>query len=133
MFTESFPILLVDDEPDLLSISQLIMKNFRVFGRPLKVYTANSKAQAVELLNTTLASTIGSRLGVYVIFADVVMESDTAGLELCEYIRSDLNNKYTQIVVYTGQPGIAPERSVIDRYDINAYLSKAEANEDKLY
>src|SRR4030095_4120216 len=41
--------------------------------------------------------------------------------------------KITQIYVRTGQPGVAPERLVIDRYDITGYLSKHEATEDKLY
>jgi hypothetical protein len=39
----------------------------------------------------------------------------------------------TTIYVRTGQPGLAPERDVIDRYDINGYFSKAETTEDKLY
>ena len=44
-----------------------------------------------------------------------------------------MGNKITQIYVRTGQPGVAPERAVIDRYDITGYLSKVEATEDKLY
>jgi hypothetical protein len=63
----------------------------------------------------------------------VVMESDTAGLELCWYMREMMNNRLTQIYVRTGQPGVAPERSVVDRYDINGYFSKIDATEDKLY
>src|SRR5262249_22601355 len=42
-------------------------------------------------------------------------------------------NRLTQIYIRTGQPGIAPERDVIDRYDINGYFTKVEATEDKLY
>ena len=64
---------------------------------------------------------------------DVVMETDHAGLELCQYIREVMQNRFLQIFVRTGQPGVAPERTVIDRYDIQGYLSKAEATEDKLY
>ena len=61
------------------------------------------------------------------------MESDTAGLELCEYIREKQQNRLTQFYIRTGQPGIAPEREVIDRYDINGYFTKVELTEDKLY
>jgi hypothetical protein len=61
------------------------------------------------------------------------METDHAGLELCHYIREDLKNKFMQLYVRTGQPGVAPERSVIDRYDINGYITKVDATEDKLY
>jgi len=68
-----------------------------------------------------------------VAFVDVVMESDSAGLELCEYIREDMGNRLTQLFVRTGQPGVAPERDVMDRYDINGYFTKLETTEDKLY
>jgi hypothetical protein len=61
------------------------------------------------------------------------MENDKAGLELCNYIRNDTGNKLTQIFIRTGQPGLAPERDIVDKYDINGYFTKVEATEDKLY
>jgi hypothetical protein len=61
------------------------------------------------------------------------METDTAGLDLCEYIRETKANKVVQLFIRTGQPGVAPERHVIDHYDINGYFTKVEATEDKLY
>ena len=129
MFFQQWEILLVDDEPDVLSVSKLAMKSFDVYGLPLKIHTASSKAEALELLN----SRPGMQWTLAVAFVDVVMESDTAGLELCQVIREDMGNKLTQLFIRTGQPGIAPERAVIDRYDINGYFTKAEATEDKLY
>jgi CheY-like chemotaxis protein len=133
MFEKEIPVLLVDDEPDVLSISQLAMKGFQVFGLPITLYTAESKAKAIELLESEFAveAQIGAKLNVA--FIDVVMETDTAGLELCDYIRSTLRNKFIQIYIRTGQPGVAPEREVIDKYDINGYFTKVEATEDKLY
>src|SRR6516162_8172483 len=129
MFFKEWEVLLVDDEPDVLSVSKLAMKRFEVYGLPLKIHTAGSKAAAVEILRQSpaLLPTLT------VAFIDVVMESDTAGLELCEHIREKLNNKITQLFIRTGQPGVAPERSVIDRYDINGYFTKVEATEDKPY
>jgi CheY-like chemotaxis protein len=129
MFFKHWPVLLVDDEPDVLSVSRLAMKNFDVFGLPLKIYTADSKAEAIRLMKDNVE--VGCNLAVA--FLDVVMETDSAGLELCEYIRGNLGNKLTQIFIRTGQPGIAPEREVVDKYDINGYFSKIEATEDKLY
>ncbi len=129
MFFKHWPVLLVDDEPDVLSISKLAMKNFDVYGLPLKIYTAGSKAEAIRLMKDNVE--VGCSLAVA--FLDVVMETDNAGLELCEFIRGDLGNKVTQIFIRTGQPGVAPEREVIDKYDINGYFSKVEATEDKLY
>jgi hypothetical protein len=129
MFFKHWPVLLVDDEPDVLAISKLAMKNFEVYGLPLKIYTACSKQEAIWLINDDVE--VGCSLAVAML--DVVMETERAGLELCDFIRNNLGNKLTQIYIRTGQPGIAPEREVIDRYDINGYFTKVEATEDKLY
>ncbi|MGR9107490.1 MAG: response regulator [Gammaproteobacteria bacterium] len=129
MFFKHWPVLLVDDEPDVLSVSKLAMKNITVYGLPLKIYTAESKAGAIALFKDN--AEVGCSLAVAML--DVVMETDSAGLELCDYIRHTMENRLTQIYVRTGQPGLAPERQVIDRYDINGYYTKVEATEDKLY
>jgi hypothetical protein len=96
---------------------------------PLKLYTAASKADAIRLLKNNAEAACS----LAVAFLDVVMENDKAGLELCDYMRNDTGNKLTQIFIRTGQPGLAPEREVIDKYDINGYFTKVEATEDKLY
>jgi CheY-like chemotaxis protein len=133
MFAKEITVLAVDDEPDVLSVTKLALRNMTVGGLPLNVYTATSKAEAIELLNGPLGSQVRGISRIAVAFIDVVMETDHAGLELCQYIRETMGNKITQIYVRTGQPGVAPERPVIDRYDITGYLSKVEATEDKLY
>src|SRR5258708_36075334 len=129
MFYKYWEILLVDDDPDILNVSKLAMRNFEVYGLPLNLYTAASKAEAMEILGDMA----GELPRPAVALIDVVMETDEAGLDLCRYIRDEQNNKLTQLFIRTGQPGIAPERSVIDTYDINGYFTKVEATEDKLY
>jgi len=131
MFQTEWPVLLVDDDPDVLAVSKLAMKSFEIDGVPIKLFTATSKEEAVKLLSGPLGST--ALPYVAVAFIDVVMETDHAGLDLCRYIRETQMNRMTTIYVRTGQPGLAPERDVIDRYDINGYFSKAETTEDKLY
>lgn len=61
------------------------------------------------------------------------MESDHAGLELSNFIRNELGNNTVQIFIRTGQAGLAPEREVIDKYDISGYFSKIEMTQNKLY
>jgi CheY-like chemotaxis protein len=131
MFEKEWPILIVDDDPDVLKVSTLAMKNFRIDGYPVRLHTASSKAEAMNLLSTTLGGQFFAYVAVA--FIDVVMETDTAGLDLCEFIRERQQNRLTQIYIRTGQPGVAPERAVIDRYDINGYFTKVELTEDKLY
>lgn len=129
MFFQEWNVLLVDDEPDVLIVSTLAMKHFEVYGIPVKLYAANNKAEAINFLQETP----GVAWSLALAFIDVVMETDTAGLELCQFLREYTQNKLTQLYIRTGQPGIAPEREVIDRYDINGYFTKLEATEDKLY
>ncbi len=135
MLNTSWPILIVDDEPDVLQLSKLVMQDFTVYGLPVELHTAGSKAEAIELMRTELVPLLPTVPAprVAVAFIDVVMETDTAGLELCEHIRETMGNKVVQLFIRTGQPGVAPERQVIDNYDINGYFTKAETTEDKLY
>ena len=133
MFQKHWDVLIVDDEPDVLAISKLAMKSFEVFFLPIKIHTATCKKDAVELLKSKFLSKNNYTSLLSVALVDVVMENDTAGLELCQYIREEMNNYVTQLFIRTGQPGIAPERKVIDDYEISGYVSKVDATEDKLY
>lgn len=121
-------VLVVDDEADVLTITRLALKRVLVYGLPLKLHECKSKAEAIHWLTTNPEA---SRLNVAII--DVVMESDTAGLELCEYIRKIQMNYHARILLRTGQAGKAPERDVVDRFDITSYLAKADATEERLY
>ena len=135
MFQKSYPVLLVDDDPDVLAVSKLALRSMMVYGVPLDISVAASKAEAIELLKrrATTLPTGDTVAPFFVALIDVVMETNMAGLELCAYIRETMKDKTTQIYVRTGQAGLAPERSVIDSYDINGYFTKVEMTEQKLY
>ena len=133
MLFKEWNVLLVDDEPDVLTVTKLALRDMRVYDLPLKIHTAASKSQAIELLNTKLTVSGMSGATVAVALIDVVMETDHAGLDLCKQIRGEMKNWSSQLYIRTGQPGIAPERKVIDEYDISGYISKVDATEQKLY
>jgi CheY-like chemotaxis protein len=90
MFVEAWNVLVVDDEPDVLSVSRLAMRKFEVYGQPLRIYTASSKLEALGLLEGELMRQ-GGYPNLAVALVDVVMESDSAGLELCQHIRETLS------------------------------------------
>ncbi|BBL71750.1 response regulator [Methylogaea oryzae] len=118
-------VLVVDDEPDVRSLTRLNLKNFRFANRELEILEASSAEAAKALL---------ARHGdIAVALIDVVMETDNAGLQLVEYIRNELGNAMVRIVIRTGQPGVAPERYVIDHYDIDDYKDKTELTAQRLY
>jgi len=117
-------VLLVDDEPEVHEVTRLVLGNFRFEDRPLQILSAMSAAEAKEHLS--------ENDDIAVIFLDVVMESDQAGLALVDYIRTVLGNRNIRIVLRTGQPGQAPEHEVITKYDINDYKEKTELTAQKL-
>ena len=133
MFFNEWNILVVDDEPDVLAVTKLALRDVKVYGLPVRIHTAASKAEAIELLKGPLALQGSTEPIVAVALIDVVMENDQAGLELCNYIREEVNGYSTQLYIRTGQPGVAPERTVIDSYDISGYFTKVELTEQKLY
>ena len=92
MLFKEWNVLLVDDEPDVLTVSKLALRDVRVYDLPLRIFTAKNKAEAIELLNTKLA-TPGLPGGLAAVaFIDVVMETEHAGLELCDHIRHTMKN-----------------------------------------
>ncbi|MCI5212141.1 MAG: DUF3369 domain-containing protein, partial [Candidatus Electrothrix sp. ATG2] len=118
-------VLIVDDEPDVLAVTRLELNNFRFMGRRLCFLEANSAAEARKLL------TENPEIAIAII--DVVMETDDAGLQLVNYIRNKLGNTMTRLIIRTGQPGVAPEREVVERYDIDDYKDKTELTAQKLF
>jgi CheY-like chemotaxis protein len=131
-FNTQFNILVVDDDPDVLALTKGLLQDMEVFGLPLHVETARSKAEALEVFErSNQPNNVQPMIAVALI--DVVMETDHAGLELCDTIRNQMGNYTTQLFVRTGQPGTVPERAVIDQYDINGYYTEADLDETKLY
>ncbi|WP_417466016.1 DUF3369 domain-containing protein [Kordiimonas sp.] len=118
-------LLIVDDEPDVHVATKLALKGFEFDGRPLEFLQANSASEARVILR--------AESDIAVVLLDVVMENDSAGLDLVEFIRGELENHMVRIVLRTGQPGQAPERDVIVRYDINDYKEKTDLSATKLF
>jgi signal transduction histidine kinase/CheY-like chemotaxis protein len=119
-------VLAVDDEKDIHEVTELTFKRRAWRKRPFEITSCTSAAQAMQLLLG------GPRNQFQVALIDVVMESSTAGLELCRFIRAELPMS-VRIILRTGQPGVAPEESVINQFDIDYYLAKTEVTPDKLF
>jgi CheY-like chemotaxis protein len=132
MFAKEITVLAVDDEPDVLSVTKLALSSMKVGGLSLKVYTATSKAEAIELLNGPLGSQRRGISRIAVAFIDVVMETDHAGLELCQYMRKRWAIRSLQSV--RRQPGHRARSARSSTATTSpGHLSKVEATEDKLY
>jgi signal transduction histidine kinase len=118
-------IAVIDDEPAVHDGTRFALSDYRLNGQGLEILSAYSAAEGRELMR--------ANPDVAVVLLDVIMESDTAGLGLVEFIRKELKNETVRIILRTGQPGQAPERRVIVDYDINDYKAKTELTADKLF
>lgn len=118
-------VLVVDDDAMIHEVTRLSLKNIMVDDRPVELFSCYSGAEAREY--------IANHKDIALILLDVVMETNDSGLRLVEHIRNTLKNFGVRIVLRTGQPGDAPEESVIEKYDINDYKEKTELTRKKLY
>ncbi len=71
-FSAPWKILVVDDEPDVHTVTKLALSRFKLDGRALSFINAYSAEQAKEFLL--------NEQDLAIAFIDVVMETDHAGL-----------------------------------------------------
>ncbi len=121
---KTWKILVVDDEPDVIAVTKLVLGDYEFDGRELEFLFADSAGEAIDVLSQTQ--------DIAVILLDVVMERDDAGLDVVRYLRDDMDNYLTRIIIRTGQPGEFPESEIVENYEINDYKIKSELTEEHL-
>jgi len=121
----TWPILIVDDEPAVHTVTKFALEDETFDGKRLSFISAFTALEAKEILL--------NRDDIALVLLDVVMEVDTAGLEMAAWIREELGNNLIRIILRTGQPGQAPEKTVILNYDIFDYKNKTELTAQKLF
>ncbi|MFN6465735.1 MAG: ATP-binding protein [Nostoc sp. DedVER02] len=122
--SEAWKIMIVDDDAEVHQGTKLALRGFTFEGKPLTFLSAFSGTEAKKL--------IAIHPDTAFILLDVVMETNDAGLMVVKYIREELKNQIVRVILRTGQPGDAPEESVILNYDINDYKLKVELTRQKL-
>jgi len=121
----SWKIIIVDDEGGVHEITKIALDGFSFEGKAVTFLSAYSGEEAKEMIR--------ENPDVAVILLDVVMETDDSGLKIVRYIREDLKNNFTRIILRTGQPGKAPAKEVIVGYDINDYKEKSTLDNQELF
>lgn len=121
----TWKVLIVDDEDFVHQVTRSVLENVEIDSRTVELISAYSGKEALEMLHL--------HDDIAVIFLDVVMETDNAGLQICKDIREKLNNEMVQIILRTGQPGANPEHETVLKYKINDYKDKTELSAQKLF
>ena len=122
---KTWKILICDDEKEVHTITKTVLNDFVFKNKRLEFISAYTGEEALDILREDN--------DIALILLDVVMETDYAGLDVVKEIRNNIKNKMIRIVLRTGQPGYAPEKEVIQEYDINDYKEKTELTDIKLF
>lgn len=117
-------ILIADDDADVHEATRLALRGTRFHDRPIEFFDAYSGVEVIEALR--------QHPDIAVIFLDVIMETDDAGLGAARRIR-ECGFNLVRIIVRTGFPGKAPVREVVVHYDIHAYKEKADLSAQELF
>src|SRR4249919_2847973 len=118
-------IAVIDDDQAVHEGTRFALSDYTLNGLGLEILSAYSAEEGRAVMR--------EHPDVAVVLLDVIMETDDAGLDLVDFIRTELKNETVRIILRTGQPGQAPERRVIVDYDINDYKAKTELTADKLF
>mgnify|MGYP003850927001 CR=1 FL=1 len=121
--TTPWRVLVVDDDEDVHESTRFALRHARILDRPIELLHARSAAEARQRL--------AEAEDVAVALVDVVMETPDAGLTLIGDWRG-AGYREMRIILRTGQPGYAPEMSVIAAYEIDDYRIKAELTQTRL-
>ncbi len=122
---DTWKVMIVDDEAEVHRITERVLRNFDFEGKKLTLFSAYSAKEAAEILR--------ANPDIATILLDVVMEEEDAGLKFVELVRKGFKNSLVRIILRTGQPGQAPEREVIVKYEINDYQQKSEMTSLRLF
>ena len=124
IYEDTYKIIIADDDEEIHRVTRVILKYFNFEGKGVSFVDTYSGEETKVALKENPDTAI--------VFLDVVMEESDSGLKVVKYLREELKNKLTRVVLRTGQPGEAPEEEVIKQYDINDYRLKTELTVKRL-
>ncbi len=124
MLNDHWTVLMVDDDQGVLDVSILVLEDFEFAGKRLRILCANSAAEARAIFE--------QEPEIAMAFIDVVMETEHAGLDLIKYVRNELHNHDTRLVLRTGNPGAAPPLEIMRHMEVDDYRDKTELTAERL-
>lgn len=122
---KTWHILSVDDDTGVHDITRMALANFDFEGDKIKFSSVNSAQEAKAYMQM--------HQDVALILLDVVMETQNAGFEVAQYVRDELKNHCSRIIMRTGQPGNLNVEEVIRRYDIDGFNEKTDLTRERFF
>lgn len=117
-------ILIADDDRDVHSSTRFALRGIHFKGRPLTFLHAYSGAETLTVLQENPDTAL--------VFLDIIMETEDAGLNTAQHIR-EMGFNLVRIIFRTGFPGQAPEQNIVENYDVHDYKDKSGLTAQKLH
>jgi response regulator RpfG family c-di-GMP phosphodiesterase len=118
-------VVIADDDEEIHKITKLALNDYRYLNQPIEFIDSYSKSETLNILR--------SHNDIALVLLDVVMDEPNSGLQIVKFIRETLREPMTRIILRTGEPGSAPEKEVVSKFDINDYKEKTELTATKLF
>ena len=126
MQEQVWKILLVENNNTLHTAIEAAAKNIYINNKRLYLFHTKNIDEAKSLLQ--------EHSDIAVTFIDISMQTPSLELELVSYIRNDLHNRLTRIILLASKEAqTMPPEEIIERYDINDYKEYDEISERKLF
>jgi CheY-like chemotaxis protein len=111
-------ILVVDDDRDVHALTNIVLENIKVYNRGLQIYSVYSEEEACDFIKENPQ--------INLVLLDMIMENDDSGLNVVKYIRSELKNLKTRIILRSGNSVIDSISDFLQNYDISDCKIKNE-------
>lgn len=118
-------VLIVDDDSSVHQAIKLSLRKFTYEDRGVQFFSAHDCDMAKKLMR--------SIEDIAVVLLDISVNRKEDGLELVEFIRNNLENKKTRIVIMTGNISSHISKNTISDYDINDFKPKTDLTVQTLY
>lgn len=119
----SWPVLVVDDDLTVLTITRHLLASVRIDGRPMELVLCSSAAAARDQL----------RVREFVLaILDISMETPRAGVDLLRDLRADPRHEALEVVVRSGEPATSIGQPLLTDLRVAEFWSKESVPTEQL-
>ncbi len=115
---EPWNILVIDDDATILNTIKVFLKNLSFQDRPVKITCVNNSKEAKKILSSKK---------IHIALIDLSIEQKYSGLDLVKYIRSNLNNFITRLIIIASVVDSNKKTSpefITREFDVNGFILK---------
>lgn len=121
----AYDVLIVDDDPDMVRITEFALARVTVDGAPLRLTCCTSAADARALIERE-----GRRFAAALV--DVCLETDDAGVEFVRWLRETRSEARTRVILRSGQSSLVADRTELASLDLDGFVAKLDLSRARL-